>query len=109
MDDDKKFSYFLLGLGVGVAVGVLFAPKAGSETRLLLREKAEEGKEFLKRTGEELKETATDLVDRGKQAIAQQKEQFSAAVEAGKSAYRERVVVADAPAADAVEDLMEGV
>jgi len=27
MEDDNKLSYFCLGLGLGVAVGVLFAPK----------------------------------------------------------------------------------
>ena len=29
MDDDNKFSYFFLGLGLGVAAGLLFAPKSG--------------------------------------------------------------------------------
>ena len=33
MDDDKRISYFFLGLGIGAAVGILFAPKAGDETR----------------------------------------------------------------------------
>ena len=28
MEDNNKLSYFFLGLGLGVAVGVLFAPKA---------------------------------------------------------------------------------
>ncbi len=49
MDDDNKFSYFFLGLGLGVAAGLLFAPKSGPETRDLLRSKADEGKEYLKR------------------------------------------------------------
>jgi len=37
MDDSKGLSYFLLGLGVGVAVGIVFAPQSGEETRGLLR------------------------------------------------------------------------
>ena len=37
MDEDKRISYFCLGLGIGVAVGILFAPKSGEETRQLLR------------------------------------------------------------------------
>lgn len=32
MEDDNRISYFFLGLGLGVAVGVLFAPKSGEET-----------------------------------------------------------------------------
>lgn len=91
MEDDNKFSFFFLGLGLGVAVGLLFAPKTGTDTRELIKEKADEGKEYLKRRTEELKDSAADIVDRSKQAIAQQKEQLAAAVEAGKSAYREKI------------------
>jgi len=29
----SKVTYFLVGLGLGALVGVLFAPKAGDETR----------------------------------------------------------------------------
>ena len=91
MDDDKKLSYFCLGLGIGVAVGVLFAPKSGEETRLLIRSKADESRDFVKRRADELKDQASDLVDRSKDVIAQKKEHLSSAVEAGKQAYREAV------------------
>ena len=90
MDEDRRISYFLLGLGVGVAVGVLFAPKSGSETRELIKSKAEEGKEYLAKRSGEWKDSATELLDRGKQAVSRQKEQVVAAVEAGKQAYREQ-------------------
>jgi len=36
---------FLLGAIAGVAIGVLYAPKVGKETRAILREKAGELKE----------------------------------------------------------------
>ncbi|MBK7928228.1 MAG: YtxH domain-containing protein [Bryobacterales bacterium] len=91
MDEDKKLSYFFLGMGIGVAVGILFAPKSGEETRELIRSKAGEGKDFLKRRGEEARESATEWVERGRTAVGRQKEQLSAAVEAGKQAYREAV------------------
>ena len=58
MEDDSRLSYFFLGLGLGVAAGVLFAPKSGAETRDLIRSKAEEGTEYVKRRGTEIKETA---------------------------------------------------
>ena len=91
MDEDKRLSYFFLGLGIGVAVGILFAPKSGEETRDLIRGKAEEGKDYLKKRSGELRESATDLVDKGKSAVQRQREQLSAAVEAGRQAYRESV------------------
>jgi gas vesicle protein len=89
VEDDSKLSYFFLGLGLGVAVGVLFAPKSGAETRQLLRSKAEEGTDYVKRRSEDLKETATEAVERGKQTIQRHKDNLAAAVEAGKVAYRE--------------------
>ncbi len=91
MEDDNKLSYFFLGLGLGVAVGVLFAPKSGSETRELLKSKAEEGADYVKRRGVELRETAGEALDKGKQTIQRHKENLSAAVEAGKQAYRDAV------------------
>lgn len=108
MEDDKKLSYFFLGLGIGVAVGLLFAPKSGVETREMLAEKADEGKQFLKRTTEDLKGSATDLFDKGKSAIARQREQLAAAVEAGRNAYREKVDEGSIPAGPD-EELIEGV
>jgi len=91
MDEDKRLSYFFLGLGIGVAVGILFAPKAGDETRGLIRNKAGEGADYVKRRSGELKESASELVERSKSAVARQKEQLASAIEAGKSAYRENM------------------
>ena len=40
---DSKVTYFLLGLGVGSLIGILFAPKSGEETREYLSQKVNEG------------------------------------------------------------------
>lgn len=95
MTDDRRLSYFFLGLGIGVAVGVLFAPKAGQETRELIRTKAGEGKDYLRKRSEGLYDSAGELIDKGKTAISRQREQLSAAVQAGKQAYREAVAAAE--------------
>jgi gas vesicle protein len=91
MDDSKGLSYFMLGLGIGVAVGIVFAPQSGEDTRGLIRTKALEGGDFVKRRTEELRGSAEELVEKGKTAIKTQKEQLAAAVDAGKQAYRESV------------------
>ena len=96
MDDNKGLAYFFLGLGVGVAVGMVFAPVSGSEARGLIRTKASEGGDFIRRRGEELRDTATDVVQRGKEVVNRQRDQLSAAVDAGKQAYREAVSSAEA-------------
>jgi len=89
MEDDNKLSYFFLGLGLGVAAGVLFAPKSGSETREFLLSRANDGADYVKRRSLDLKDTATETVERGKQHIQRHKDNLAAAVEAGRSAYRE--------------------
>jgi gas vesicle protein len=88
-EEGSKFSYFAFGLGLGLAIGVLFAPKSGEETREFIRAKTGEGKEYLKRRSDELREQASDLVDRGKTEVGRQRDNLAAAVEAGKQAYRE--------------------
>jgi gas vesicle protein len=91
MEDDNKVPYFFLGLGLGVAVGILFAPKSGAETRDFLRDKAEEGTDYVKRRANELRDTAAEALDKSKESLRRQKENLSAAVDAGKQAYREAV------------------
>jgi gas vesicle protein len=88
-EEGSKLGYFAFGLGLGLAIGVLFAPKTGEETREFIRSKADEGKEYLKRRGEELRSQGADLVERGKTVVSRQRDNLAAAVEAGKQAYRE--------------------
>ncbi len=86
-----KFGSFLLGLGIGVGVGLIFAPQSGEETRDLLKSKADDGKDYLKKQSEGLRGSAADIVDKGKDAINRQRDSLSDAIEAGKQAYREKV------------------
>jgi gas vesicle protein len=90
-EEGNKFAYFAFGLGVGLAVGVLFAPRAGEETREYIRGKADESKDYLKRRSVELREQANDAVERGRSMVNRQKDNLAAAVEAGKQAYRDAV------------------
>lgn len=83
----SKVSFFLVGLGIGALVGVLFAPKSGEETRDYLTKKADEGKDYAQRKARELRERADELVERGKDVAGRKRESISAAVEAGREAY----------------------
>jgi gas vesicle protein len=91
MDEDSKLSFFFLGLGIGVAAGILFAPKSGAETRDFLLSKANEGSDYAKRRAQELREQAGETLERSKAAVQRHKESLSAAVDAGRQAYRETV------------------
>jgi gas vesicle protein len=89
--DKNGLSSFLLGLGVGVGIGMLFAPKAGHETREMIKNKAGEGTDYIKQRGSELKDSAAGWVDKGKEAVSRQRESLNDAVEAGRQAYRDAV------------------
>jgi gas vesicle protein len=113
MEDKSGLGYFLLGLGIGAAVGILWAPRAGQETRQMLADRAGEGADYLKNRADEgrqylqqranegaqyvrqraddLKSSAADLYEKGRGTVAKQRENLSAAVEAGKQAYRDAV------------------
>lgn len=88
-DSGNRLSYFFLGLGVGVAVGLLFAPQSGEETRDLLRTKADDAKDRLRRKTYEWKDSAEEAISRGRDTLRSQRDNLAAAVDAGKQAYRE--------------------
>lgn len=93
IEQDNGLPYFFLGLGIGVAVGILFAPQSGAETRRLIKDKAGEGADYVRRRGSELGQTASEAIHRGKQTLQDNvqrgKDTLSAAMEAGRQAYRE--------------------
>ena len=94
MDKDGLANFFL-GLGIGVGIGLLFAPKSGEETRDILLNKADEGKEYLKKQTSGLRDSASDLagdlLDKSKDIIGKQKANLNDALAAGKQAYRDKV------------------
>ena len=101
------FGWFLAGLGAGAILGVLFAPKAGRETREDLVSGARESTEYLRQRSREAAGQVTDYVDRskeymdkgraqweefvnrGRRYVNEQTDKVSAAVDAGKEAYRQ--------------------
>ncbi len=95
--EGNGFLWFLAGLGVGAVVGVLYAPKSGDETRDALRAKAQEGTERARHHARRVREQAGDWVDRGRDVLNQQKEQFRSAYEAGRQAYHETTAAGAEP------------
>ena len=73
-----------IGLGAGVFIGTLLAPKSGRETRQLIRNSAAEGEAHLEQRVAELRDTIKDLI----KAVSRQQDNLTAAIEAGKQAYR---------------------
>ena len=87
----NEFTYFGLGAAVGVAVGVLFASRSGSETREYLRSKAEDGTDYVTARASDVRNAASQVIERGKKAVKHQTENLTAAVDAGVQTHQEAV------------------
>ena len=76
-DKDSGSSFaigFLIGAIAGVAIGFLYAPKSGKETREMLREKAGEIKEKAGEVTEKAKEAALEAGKRVRDKIGHKEE-----------------------------------
>jgi gas vesicle protein len=77
--------YFINGLGVGIAMTLLWAPKSGAATRGALRHAASEGQDFVGQQAKDAQKTIQDTLQRGKEAAKTTSEGVAEAFGAGKS------------------------
>ena len=81
----REIKCFIFGLGVGVAAGVLMAPRSGEKTRELIAEKAQEGQDYIAREGVELRDSVVDKLNRAKRAAHVTSEEVKMAFQDGKA------------------------
>jgi gas vesicle protein len=86
-ESNAGLSYFLAGVGAGIILGLLFAPRSGEETRDYLRERAGEGGDYVKKRAEALRRSGEELVEKGKEYIGRQQAAAEEAVESAKQTY----------------------
>jgi gas vesicle protein len=82
-----KLGSFIAGMGVGAVGALVFAPRSGEDTREILSEKMEEGKQYAKGRAQEIRSLATDTVEQGKEVFGRQKKAVAAAAQAAKDTY----------------------
>ena len=99
-DMGTQLACFALGATVGAVVALLFAPKAGRELREDIADATRKGVDRARETGSQLgtragqyydaaAACAGELAQTAREAAARRGEHFSAAIEAGKQAYRD--------------------
>lgn len=86
---DNRLPFFLAGLGVGAAAGLLLAPARGDLTRERLTRGAHEGKAFVSQSSDELYKVAEVAVGKGREAVQEQRANLESAFRAGMEAYRD--------------------
>jgi gas vesicle protein len=84
-------AWFLAGLGVGAMVGILYAPKSGRETREDLANGAREGTEYLRHRTRQAAEEVSALVDKSKEQVGEYVERGREAVDRGRAQWEEFV------------------
>jgi gas vesicle protein len=92
-EEGKDFSagsmllaFFLGGL-VGAGIALVVAPKAGEETRKMIKELADDAKKKAEDYIEQAKNKANSVVEKGKEFIEKEKNIIGSAIDAGKDAY----------------------
>jgi gas vesicle protein len=75
-------STLCIGLGVGAALGILFAPKSGEETREDISEAVTDGVD-------EVRSRAAKAARGARRFASETRERVSDAIDAGSDAYRE--------------------
>ena len=69
-NSESRFSFLLIGLGLGAICGLMAALLARKETRDLLRERSTDAFDYLSQKGKHLRETTEGIVDKGKELMS---------------------------------------
>lgn len=99
-DVGERIAYFAIGATLGAVVALMFAPKSGRELREDLADATRKGVDRARETGTQLStkageyyeaasERAGELASGARDAVSRRGDHVSAAIEAGKQAYRE--------------------
>jgi gas vesicle protein len=92
MKNSERVAWLLIGGAVGAGIALLYAPQSGSETRKLIRRKAEDAKDVIVERGGQVRDT---LVETGESVV-----------DAGRGAYRKGASMA-ASAAESATSIFE--
>ncbi|MGH9599090.1 MAG: YtxH domain-containing protein [Terracidiphilus sp.] len=84
-------AWFLAGLGVGALVGVLYAPKSGRETREDLVSSAKDSTDFLRAKSRQAADEMSVMVDKSKEQVHEYVERGREAVDRGRAQWEEFV------------------
>lgn len=84
--ETDKFSYLLLGIGLGVGISALLARK---ETRVVLRERGRKSLEYVNQQAAKLREAADEIAKRAKDFVGPHRDSVKTDTDAEKQAYQE--------------------
>ena len=90
-EQSSRVLAFLGGAVAGAIAGVLFAPKAGHETRRDLKGYARKTEKELIEKAKEARTALDEAIERGKHVLSEKRADVEAAVKAGQDVMKERI------------------
>ena len=75
-DGSANLIWFLAGLGLGTAAGILLAPQPGSDTRRMIGAHAGDARHYLSTHGHDYYERGRELYERGRHLADEAAEMF---------------------------------
>jgi gas vesicle protein len=85
-----RVSAFLIGIGIGLLTGLLWAPRSGEDTRREVRRRTGEGLDYLNQQAEKLRERADKIAAMTKEWIGRQGESLESKATELQKAYQDR-------------------
>lgn len=83
---------FLVGVGVGAGLALLFAPSSGEEIRGRLMDKAKQGRRYVSDRADDVRDMAAAAGSFGSDIIDNQKKAVSKAAQSAKDTYLRETV-----------------
>ena len=71
-DDDTlatNLGWFVAGAVVGMTAAILLAPQSGKQTRRMIADKTQQGKDAVTETGKEVYDRSKEVIDKGRQLV----------------------------------------
>ena len=68
-DNVSRVAWFLTGAVIGATVAILYAPKAGKDTRKYLSDRAQAGKEAVTETTSDIVDSGREMFERGRRIV----------------------------------------
>ncbi|MBE0596590.1 MAG: YtxH domain-containing protein [Desulfuromonadales bacterium] len=106
-DSGSTFLAFMMGAAIGGGLALLFAPRAGEETREKIRQMADDARKRATDYYDEAENRVRQTIEEGKTVYEEKRAAIIAATEAGREAFlekKEAVVAAVEAGAEAYEE-----
>lgn len=80
-ESEFRFAYFVIGFGIGVLSGLLFAPRRGEELRQDVRRRTSDSIDYLNARAEKLRGSTEDLVNRTREWMGRRGDAWQSAAD----------------------------